>query len=87
MPVREFLKAVKRERETIFHRDDVPPLTNQSQKHSVCLQMIVRGILALKVKDATKLGMDKLNGALSCVICPTAKYAVSMQTGCVRLRT
>ena len=29
VPVREFLKVVKRERKTIFHRDDIPPLTNQ----------------------------------------------------------
>ena len=28
VPVQEFLKAVKQEMKTIFHRDDVPPLTN-----------------------------------------------------------
>ena len=82
VPVREFLKAVKRERKTIFHRDDVPPLTNQSQIHAVCLQMVAGGILALKVKDATKVGTDKLNGAHLCVVCPNAKYAKDGNTLC-----
>ena len=56
VPVRDFLKTMKRERNTIFHRDDVLPLTNQSQIHAVCLHMIGGGLLALKVTDATKVG-------------------------------
>ena len=68
------LKAVKQERKTNFHRNDVPPMTNQSQIHSVCLQMIAGGLLALKVNDATKVGTDKLNGAHLCVVCPNARY-------------
>ena len=54
--MRDFLKAMKREGKTIFHRDDVPPLRNQSQIHAVCLQVIAGGLLALKVIDATKVG-------------------------------
>ena len=49
-------------------------MTNQSQIHSVCLQMIAGGLLALKVNDATKVGTDKLNGAHLCVVCPNARY-------------
>ena len=56
VPVREFLKAMKRERKTIFHRDDVLALRNQSQIHAMCLQMIGGGLLALKAIDATKVG-------------------------------
>ena len=44
--------------------------------------MIAGGILALKIKDATKVGMDKLNGALLCVVCPNAKYAKYANTLC-----
>ena len=33
----ELLNAVKRERKAIFHKDDVPPMNNQSQIHAVCL--------------------------------------------------
>jgi len=82
VPVREFMKAIKRERKTIFHRDDVLPLTNQSQMHAVCLQMIAGGLLALKVKDATKVGTDKLNGTHMWVVYPNANYAKDGNTLC-----
>ena len=82
MPVRDFLKAMKREGKTIFHRDDVPPLRNQSQIHAVCLQMVAGGLLALKVKDATKIGTDKLNKRHLCVVCPNTKYAKDGNTLC-----
>ena len=38
VPVSEFLKTIKRERKTIFHRNDIPPMKNQSQIHAVCLR-------------------------------------------------
>ena len=82
MPVGEFLKAVKRQRKAIFHRDDVPPVNNQSQIHAVCLQMIAGGPMALKVKDATKVGTEKLNGAHLCVVCPNANYVKNGNTLC-----
>ena len=80
--VRVFMKTMKRARKTIFHRDDVPPLTNQSQIHAVGLQMIAGGLLALKVKDPTKVGTDKLNGAHLCVVCPNARYTKDGNTLC-----
>ena len=82
VPVREFLKAVKPERKTISHRDDLPSLLNQSQIHAVCLQMIAQGLVALKVKDATKVGTKKkkLNRAHLCVVCPNARYAKNRNT-------
>ena len=49
------MKTIQQERKTLFHRDDVPPLTNQSQTRAVCLQFIARVLLALKVTDATKV--------------------------------
>ena len=81
-PVGEFLKAVKQERKVIFCRDDVPPMNNQSQIHAVCLQMIAGDLVTLKVKDATKIGMKKLNGAHLCVVCSNAKYAKDGITLC-----
>ena len=75
-------KAVKRERKAIFHKDDVPPMNNQSQIHAVCLKMISGGLVALKVKDATKVGTEKLNGAHLCVVCPNANYAKNGNTLC-----
>ena len=69
----------RNERKTNFHRDDVPPLTTQSQIHAVCLQMIARGLLALKVKDTKNqkryLSTDKINGTHLCAVCPSAKCA------------
>ena len=48
-------------------------MTNQSQMHAVCPQMISGGLIALKAKDTTKVGTNKLNGVHLCVICPNAK--------------
>ena len=55
----EFVKAVKRTRKTVFYRDDVPKIKNQSQIHYVCLQMIAGGLLALKVTDHTHKGRHR----------------------------
>ena len=82
VPVRKFLKAMKQERKTTFHRDDLPPLTNQNQISSVCLQMISGGLMALKVKEVTKVGTDKLNGGHLCVVCPNTKYTKDGNTLC-----
>ena len=57
-------------------------MTNQSQIHAVCLQLITGGLVALKVKDATKVGTEKLNGAHLCVVCPNANYAKNGNTLC-----
>ena len=55
-------------------------LTNQSQTYAVYLQMIAGGLLALKVKDATKVGTDKLKGAHLCVVCPNATFRRDQST-------
>ena len=38
--------------------------------------------MALKVKDNTKLGTEKLNGAHLCVVCPNVRYAKNGNTLC-----
>ena len=72
--VSEFVKAMKR---TIFHKDDVPPMNNQSQIYGVCLQMIAGGLLALKVRDPSKVGTDKLSRAHLCVACPNKRWTTN----------
>ena len=44
--------------------------------------MIAGCLVALKAKDATKVGTEKLNGAHLCVVCPNANYAKNGKTLC-----
>ena len=38
--------------------------------------------MALKFKNATKVGTEKLNGAHLCVVCPNARYSKDGNTLC-----
>ena len=67
------MKAMKQARKTIFHRDDVPRIGKEGQVHGVCLQMMARGLTALRVTDNTKIGTDKLTRSHLCVVCPNTK--------------
>ena len=78
--VSEFMEAMKRERKTIFHRDDVSTMNNQSQMQGVCLQIIVRGLLALKIRDPKKAGTDKLSRAGLCVTCSDKSWTMDRNT-------
>ena len=60
LSVTGFMKAMKQARKTIFHGDDVPRIGKEGQVHGVCLQMVARGLTALRVTDNTKIGTDKL---------------------------
>ena len=71
-----FIKKMKAGKKQLFHKDDVPKGNDVSQIHAVCLQMIVRGMIALKVRDSTKLGTEKLGKKHISVICPSGKRKV-----------
>ena len=73
LSVADFMKAMKQARKTIFHRDDVLVIGKEGQVHGSCLQMMARGLIALRVADNTKAGTDKLTRTHLCVVCPNAK--------------
>ena len=55
----DFIKAMKKDRQLIFHRDDVTK--NMEQIHALVLQLFSKGVVELAVIDKTKIGTDKLH--------------------------
>ena len=53
----QFVKLMKAHKGVILHEDDVPG-REMGQVHALCLQMIAKGIIQLKVDDKTKIGTD-----------------------------
>ena len=80
MSVTNFVKAVKQSRKTLFHKDDVPRLGYESQIHGLLLQMVAGGMIALKAKDQTKVGTDKMTKENLGVFCPKTKRRVDGYT-------
>ena len=54
----DFVKAMKKEKHLIFHKDDVSKCMKQI--HALVLQLFTKGIIELAVLDKTKIGTDKL---------------------------
>ena len=79
--IKEFVKIMKAQKGLIFHEGDVPG-REMGQVHALCLQMIAKGMIELKVNDKTKVGTDKIaRGDLS-VSCPIVKRVRSGLTYC-----
>ena len=57
----QFMKAMKGNKQLLFHADDVPKGTKMGQIHALALQLLANGIIGLVVEDQTKIGTDKLN--------------------------
>ena len=67
-----FIKAMKQNKDHIFHTDNVPK-EKMGQVHTLSLQLNTKGIIALTVKDHTKIGTDKLRQEHLIVTIPMAK--------------
>jgi superfamily II DNA helicase RecQ len=55
----DFIKAMKKDRQSIFHKDDVTK--TMEQIHALVLQLFSKGVVELAVLDKTKIGTDKLH--------------------------
>ena len=53
-----FIKSMKKNRHSIFHKDDVTE--NMEQIHALVLQLFTKGVVELTVLAKTKIGTDKL---------------------------
>ena len=73
LSVTNFVKAMKKPRKSLFHKDDVPRIGSESKIHGVCLQMIAGGMIALKAKENTKVGTEKMTKENVCVVCSNTK--------------
>ena len=66
----EFVKLMKAHKGFIIHEDDVPG-REMGQVYALCLQMIAKGMIELKVNEKTKVGTDKITRrdlSVSCLI-------------------
>ena len=77
----QFVKLMKAHKGLIFHEDDVPG-REMGQVHALCLQMIAKGIIVLKVDDKTKVGTDKTTRRELAATCPIVKRARNGLTYC-----
>ena len=55
----DFVKALKVDKDNIFHASDVPK-DEMGPIHALVLQLIAKGIVALGISDSTKMGTAKL---------------------------
>ena len=53
LSVTDLMKVMKQARKTIFYKDDVPMIGREGQVHRLCLQMMARELIALRVTDNT----------------------------------
>ena len=65
-----FIKLLKKNKDLIFHKDDVPKGKRVGQIHGLFLQLVAKGIISYEVKDHTKIGTDKLRQEDLFVVCP-----------------
>jgi len=79
--VGKFVKLMKSNKGLIFHEDDVPG-REMGQMHALCLQMIAKGIIQLKIDDKTKMGTDKVTRRDLSVACPIVKRVRNGLTYC-----
>ena len=56
----DFVKALKADKDNIFHASDVPK-DKMGPIHALVLQLTDKGIVALGISDSTKTGTAKLN--------------------------
>ena len=68
-----FIKLLKKNKDLIFHKDDVPKGKRVGQIHGLFLQLVAKGIISYEVKDHTKIGTDKLRQEDLFVVCPKKK--------------
>ena len=54
----DFIKAMKKDRHSIFHKDDVAK--NMEHINALVLQLFTKGVVELVVLDKTKVGTDKV---------------------------
>ena len=69
LPVKEFMQTLKKWKATVFHKDDVPG-RDVKQVHAVALQLIAARMIALKMKNKSKIGTDKVKKDNLVVFCP-----------------
>ena len=68
-----FIKLLKKNKDLIFHKDDVPTGKKVGQIHGLFLQLIAKGIISYEVKDHTKIGTEKLRQEDLFLVCPKKK--------------
>ena len=83
LSVRNFVKAMKQSRKSIFHDDDAPPTGQESQIHAVCLQLFAAGMIAFKINDERKLGTEKVCAGDLSIICPNVEVKVGGRKVCL----
>ena len=64
-----FIKLLKKSKETIFHKDDVPKGKEVGQIHELFLQLVAKGIISYDIRDRTKIGTNKLRTGNLFVVC------------------
>lgn len=71
-------KTMKSSREQLFYEDDVPKGKQppMGQFHALSLQLFAKGILALKVKDDSKIGTNKLQRLDLTVVAPLGRTTI-----------
>ena len=79
--VGKFVKLMKTNKGLIFHEDDVPG-REMGQVHALCLQMIAKGIIELKVNNKTNIGTDEMTRGELSVACPIVKRVRNGLTYC-----
>merc|ERR1711937_825358 len=84
LSVRNFVKAMKQSRKSIFHDDDAPPTGRESKIHAVCLQLFAAGMISFKINDERMLGTEKVCAGDLSVICPNVEVKVGV-VRCVSL--
>ena len=70
-----FVKALKANKQNIFHKDDVPG-KQMSQIHALVLQLYANGIIGLGVSDETEIGTENLSGNHIVVVLKNTKRMV-----------
>ena len=77
----DFIKAMKQDKDHIFHKDDVPR-EKMWQIYALTLQFIAKSIIALTVTDRTKMGSTKLRQDYLVVTIPMAKQGSIYHSSC-----
>ena len=81
----DLVKVLKKYKSGIFHNKDVPG-KHAGKIHAVCLQLIVAGIISLKMTDTSKIGTEKIGRNDLAAFCPNDK-AVRNESGRVHYRS